>query len=57
MFTNILIYFVVIPLVMLGLLALCRDVLGEEIAPTTIPDDNALAALRAAVNRALVQHV
>lgn len=40
-----------------AVLALCRDVLGEEIAPTTIPDDNALAALRAAVNRALVQHV
>ncbi len=36
-----------------AVLALCRDVLGEDITPTTIPKDDALTVLRAAVNSAL----
>ncbi len=38
-----------------AVLALCRDVLGADITPTTIPDDQALTLLRAEVNRALAE--
>ena len=40
-----------------AVLALCRDVLGEDITPTTIPGDDALTILRAAVNRALADGI
>ena len=36
-----------------AVLALCREVLGEDVTPTVIPAGDALSDLRAAVNRAL----
>jgi hypothetical protein len=40
-----------------AVLALCRDVLGADVTPTTIPVGDALTALRAAVNRALAERI